>query len=298
MKKIIFILIVLSLISIFLLQNKTAVNNKAQPAISVVVSSYVPYSLVKELAGEKVSLNMILPPNAEPHEFEPSPGNIIAVDQSQLFVYISNELEPWARDLVTSSSAEEKAVALSEGISGVKDAHVWMDFNNWVLMADYLEREFEKIDSANKEYYQENLSKIKESIKNLQETYNQELSDCKTRTLVHVGHLAFGLLAEKYQLSLVSLDGNSHQAEPSVKKMMELVKQIRKENLPVIFSEEEISQRLVDTLASETKTEVLPLFTVEHISKKDFLANVSYEDLMYRNLANLKRGLQCQALLK
>ncbi|MBQ8032854.1 MAG: zinc ABC transporter substrate-binding protein, partial [Elusimicrobiaceae bacterium] len=62
-----------------------------------------------------------------------------------------------------------------------------------------------------------------------------------------------------------------------------------------IFTEDTLSPRLAKAVAQETGAQIFPLYPIEHISKTDFNANVTYAELMRRNLESLARGLQCQA---
>ena len=53
-------------------------------------------------------------------------------------------------------------------------------------------------------------------------------------------------------------------------------------------------QDLAATVARETNVRVLPLYTVEEVSKKDFDAGITYGEYMRRNLHNLREGLKCR----
>ena len=77
-------------------------------------------------------------------------------------------------------------------------------------------------------------------------------------------------------------------------RLAELVRYIRKHGVPAVFTEEMLSQDLADTVARETNVRVLPLYTVEEVSKKDFDAGITYGEYMRRNLYNLREGLKCR----
>ena len=113
--------------------------------------------------------------------------------------------------------------------------------------------------------------------------------------MVHIGHLAFSNLLAPYGITLTALSGTSHEGEHSAKKLAELIREIKAKNLPAIFTEEVISPRLAQTVAAETGAQILPLYSIEHISKQDFENQVTYVDLMRRNLESLKQGLICPA---
>lgn len=261
----------------------------------LVTSGYVPYTLAKELAGEHVNVLMLLPPGAEPHAFEPTPGALITLQHADAFVYLSNELEPWAADLAHLAHGKATVVKLADSVPAGADPHVWMNLENAKLLAAQLEKVLTQIDPTHELAYGENLAKFKAEIDALAQEFNTVLATCKTREVVHVGHLAFKNLTDAYDLTLTALAGTSHNGEHSAKKLAALVDEINAKHLTAIFTEETLSPRLAGAVAQETGAQILPLYPIEHISKKDFNNNVTYADLMRRNLESLARGLQCQA---
>ena len=261
----------------------------------LVTSGYVPYTLAKELAGEHVNVLMLLPPGAEPHAFEPTPGALITLQHADAFVYLSNELEPWAADLAHLAHGKATVVKLADSVPAAADPHVWMNLENAKLLAAQIEKVLTQIDPTHALAYGENLAKFKAEIDALAQEFNTVLATCKTREVVHVGHLAFKNLTDAYDLTLTALAGTSHNGEHSAKKLAALVDEINAKHLTAIFTEETLSPRLAGAVAQETGAQILPLYPIEHISKKDFNDHVTYADLMRRNLESLARGLQCQA---
>ncbi len=261
--------------------------------LRVVASGYVPYSLAKQIGGDLINVQMLVPPGTEPHHFEPTPGAIIAVKEADLFVYTSPVLEPWARDIVAGLDGVRPLVAgpVEEG----QDPHVWMTPYGALAMARRVEERLAELDPPHAPQYRQNLKTFEKEIAALHRAFQDGLTDCKSRAVVHVGHLAFGELAHAYDLDLRSLSGVSHQGEHSVKRLTELVRFIRKGQVRAVFTEELVSPELARTVAEETGVRVLPLYTVEEVSKRDFEQGKTYLDYMRQNLKNLQEGLQCQA---
>lgn len=261
----------------------------------VVVSGYVPYTLVKQLAADRADVSMLLPANAEPHSFEPTPGALIKVREADLFVYVSDRIEPWAKDIASGAGENTQVLQAAQYAAASDDPHVWMDFNNVKQIAKAVSAALAEKDPAHKDAYAAHLKAFDEEMTALDEAYKKGLADCQSREVVHVGHLAFKNLTKNYDLSLSALAGSSHDGEHSVRKLAELVKFIKNNHVRVIFTEETLSPRLSAAVAGETGAQVLPLYTVEHVSKRDFDQGVTYGELMRRNLESLQRGLGCQA---
>ncbi|MBP5404255.1 MAG: zinc ABC transporter substrate-binding protein [Elusimicrobiaceae bacterium] len=260
----------------------------------LVTSGYVPYTLAKQLAGDFVNVLMLLPPGTEPHSFEPTPGALITLKHANAFVYLSNELEPWAADLAKVVQ-NAPVIKLADSVPGSTDPHVWMNLENTKLLAAQIEQVLVKIDPTHAATYQANLAKLNAEIDELAQEFQTVLANCQSREVVHVGHLAFQNLTDTYGLTLTALAGTSHDGEHSAQRLAGLVDGIKAKGVRTIFTEDTLSPKLARVVAQETGAQILPLYPIEHISKKDFNNNVTYAQLMRRNLESLKRGLVCPA---
>ena len=270
-------------------------DKKSDGKLAVVTSGYVAYTLTRQLAGDLADIAMLLPPNAEPHSFEPTPGALVAVRQADVFVYISDTFEPWAKDIATGAGKNTQVVKAAAALPASVDPHIWMDFDNVRVMAQTIEGALAAQLPEQAETLAQNLAKFNEQLIALDESYKKGLSACQGREVVHIGHLAFERLAKKYGLTLTALAGTSHDGEHSVRRLAGVVDLIKKHHIETIFTEETLSPRLAQTVAGETGAQILPLYTVESISKQDFANHITYIDFMKRNLENLQRGLKCQA---
>ena len=260
----------------------------------VVVSGYVPYTLTKQLAGDSVNVLMLLPPGAEPHSFEPTPGVLVSLKHANAFIYTSRELEPWVKDLLQATNQHARTLELASVVSSVQDPHIWMNLQATKQLAAAIKEVLVTINPAQQSVYTENLKKFDEEIDALDAEFQRVLSTCQSREVVHVGHLAFKNLTDAYGLTLTTLSGTTHDGEHSAKKLAGLIEQIKEKHLPAIFTEETLSSRLANTVAQETGTQIFALYPIEHISKQDFNQYVTYGELMRRNLDSLRRGLGCQ----
>lgn len=70
--------------------------------ISVVSTIFPPYDFVREIAGENVALTMLLPPGAESHSFEPTPKDIITIQNCDVFLYVGGDSDAWIDDILDS----------------------------------------------------------------------------------------------------------------------------------------------------------------------------------------------------
>ena len=273
-------------------QPRTAPSAKSfNKKLDVVVSGYAVYSLAREIGGDKIQLTMLVAPGTEPHDFDPTPGSIIAVDKSDLFLYVSNEIDPWVGDILRGlETVRSQAVGRVE--KG-ENPHLWMTPQGATKMAQQIAQALTQADPKNAAYYAQRAETFEQSMQQLDQDFKAGLSTCSSRYVLHIGHTAFAPLAQAYGLELEVLSGSARQGEHSVYKLAELVQQIRQKKVSAIFTEEMLSQQLAQTLAGETSVAVLPLYTVEEVSKQDFDEGISYEIYMRLNLQHLQEGLVC-----
>lgn len=269
-------------------KEQNAPSNK-QEKPQILTSSYVPYTLVKNLVKDKADISMLMPPGVEPHSFEPLPKDILKVKNAPLFFYIDETLEPWAEEM-----NQNTAFALGKDLATPADPHVWMDFDKTILMALLATKDIQRKYPLLKKETDKNLTKFTSDIVKLKHDYAEGLANCKSKDIYHIGHLAFGAIAKNYNLNFKPLVNSSEAQEPSPKDILEIIKQIKEKNIKYIFTEEALSPKMASLIAKQTGAQILTLYTIEHITKKEFNEQITYQDFMYKNLENLKEGLECK----
>jgi zinc transport system substrate-binding protein len=321
MKKNITILIIVFLVVIGILfinsslqKNKKEENNK----ISIVTTLFPLYDFAQEIGSDKVTVNLLLPPGMEPHSFEPKPSDIVKINESNIFIYTGNFMEPWAEDVIKSISNKNVIVVdSSQNIELAKedhehedehtsekeesdhkhnkvDPHIWLNFDNSKIIIDNIVTTLIKKDPTNADFYQKNATEYKEKLTQLDNKFKSTLSNCEKKEIIYSGHYAFGYLSKKYNLAYESAYGISPNSEPSAQNLIKLVEQIKKEQTKFIFTEELLSQKVAETLAQETGTSILLLNPAGNLSKEAFEKKKTFLAIMEENLDNLKIGLLCK----
>ena len=98
MKKIIAVLLTFFLIigAIFVALGNVNKNNQQTEKITIVTSLFPEYDFVKQIGKDKVDVKILLPPGTESHTYEPTPKDIVSINEADMFIYTSNQMEPWA----------------------------------------------------------------------------------------------------------------------------------------------------------------------------------------------------------
>jgi zinc transport system substrate-binding protein len=95
---------------------------KADGKINVVTTIFPPYDFVREIAGDNVNLTMLLKPGAESHSYEPSPQDIIRVQNCDVFIYVGGESDAWVERIIDSmDTSRMKIVTLMDCVEVVEE---------------------------------------------------------------------------------------------------------------------------------------------------------------------------------
>ena len=94
--------------------------------ITVTSLIFPSYDFVRTIAGDRVNLVMLLPPGAESHSFETSPRDIIAIRESDLFIYPGGENAKWVDKILDSAGINKdmKVIKLVELVDAMEDTLV------------------------------------------------------------------------------------------------------------------------------------------------------------------------------
>ncbi|MDR2602587.1 MAG: metal ABC transporter substrate-binding protein [Spirochaetaceae bacterium] len=317
MKKLYMFLIAIICASIFSCAKKEA-PKKENEKITVVATIFPPYDFVRAVAGDNVNLSMLLPPAAESHSFEPTPKDIIAAQNSDLFVYIGGESEVWVDRILESSKMEKtRVLALIDTVNALEeeivegmeeeeeeeasegaeeeaeyDEHIWTSVRNAKIMAASILGALCEIDEANASEYKENFALFASSLDALDGEFSQTVGKAKYKTIIFGDRFPFRYFAEDYGLSyFAAFPGCSTETEPSASTVAFLIDKVKAENLPVVFHIELSNEKMADAITEATGAKKLLLHSAHNISKSDFEKGRTYLEIMQDNVENIKIAL-------
>lgn len=255
-------------------------DDRASPFI---VASVYPLVWAAEEIGGKVGLRVVnlTRPGAEPHDVELSPRDVEAVRDAALVLYVGAGFQPAVEDAVEGRERRPSLDVLGREES---DPHVWLDP---VRFAEVVEELGAAIGSP------VTARDVAGAVRDLDSEYRRGLAQCERRTLV-TSHRAFGQLAERYDLTELSLAGRSPEAEPSPRELERLINDVRASGATTVFAEPLVSDRLAETVAREAGIEVAVLDPIEGLSQERLNAGEDYLTVMRTNLAALRRALACR----
>src|SRR3989338_6805378 len=209
--------IAILLFSVYLLVVKgPGVLTEKTGRLQVVVSFYPLEEFSRQVGGREVDVTSLIPAGVEPHDFEPTARDIVAIHQSDVFVYNGAGFEPWIER--TLPDIEKSGVAVVNSSKGVDvlssgDPHIWLDPIMARKQVDAITEGFITADPQHASIYEANATAYKKQLADLDTDFHVGLSHCATRNIV-VSHEAFGYVARRYGFNVISISGISPDEEP------------------------------------------------------------------------------------
>ncbi len=279
----------------------TPSKNVAQK-VEVATSFYPLYFFSSQIGGDKVDVTNITPSGAEPHDYEPTTGDVVKITNSNLLV-LNGAVEAWGDKIRENLAGKNvKIVVAGEGLltqqlaeNGVTatDPHVWLSPQLAKKEVDKISQALIQVDPKDQNYFQTNTSNLEQELDQIDQSYQRGLVNCQQKDII-TSHAAFGYLATAYGLNQVPIAGLSPDEEPSPKQLADVANFARAHNVKYIFFESLVSPKLSDTIASEIGAKTLVLDPLEGISDADMNQGKNYFTVMQDNLINLQTTLQCE----
>lgn len=253
--------------------------------LQVVATTTILGDVVKQVGGEAIDLQVLLPSGSDPHTFEPAPKDIVAISGADLVILNGAGLEESLERLLESvlaGEAESKLVSASEGIhlrtfeddhdgenhaeedSPAFDPHVWFDPGNVLVWTDNIEQALSAADPLNSRTYRANAEAYRAKLRELDSWIEAQVARIppENRKLV-TDHQTFGYFAERYGFIQVGavIPGFSIASAPSAQELAALQENIRSLGARAIFVGSTVNPATAAQVARDTGVQLVPLYT-------------------------------------
>lgn len=275
-------------------------NQAAGEELVVAATIYPVWYFTSRVCGDQARVVQMLPDGADPHEWEPTPGDMADLARADVFVYNGAGMEGWVNKVLNNLDKETAAIDCSAGIAATPsqegvgaDPHLWLDPVLAMQMVDNIAGGMAQAAPDNAEYFKANARQLQEDLQRLHEQYEDTLARAGQRKFV-VSHAAFGYLARRYGLEQVAVAGLTHEAQPGPARVAEIIDLIREHDIKYVLAEELQGGRAVRAIAGETGAGILTLNPLGGLTPEDRDAGRDYLSVMEDNLAALSRALEVE----
>ena len=240
---------------------------EAGAEIGVVVTLQPQVQFVEKVGGDKVNVTVMVPPGVSPHTYEPTPGQMKAVANAEIYAKVGSGVEfelVWLDNIV----AQNKGITVvdcSEGITliemsneheheeagdsnhkGRMDPHIWMSPINAKVMVENICNGLIVVDPDNNTYYESNRDAYLQRLTLLDQDIKDDLSDITNRFFM-VFHPSFGYYAEEYNLTMLPIEEEGK--EPTAAGLARLIVQAKEHDIKIVFAEPQFNPESASVIA-------------------------------------------------
>jgi manganese/iron transport system substrate-binding protein len=265
----------------------------------IVTTFTIIQDMAQNVAGDAAVVESITKPGAEIHGYEPTPQDIVKAQRADLVLWNGLNLERWFERFFGNLKKVPSAV-LTDGIqpvgieegpySGKPNPHAWMSPSNAVIYVENIRKALVKLDPANAATYNANAKTYSAKFTALETMVRQELEKipADSRWLV-TSEGAFPYLARNFGMKELFLWAVNADQQGTPQQVRKVIDGVRKNKIPVVFSESTVSDKPARQVANETGARYGGVLYVDSLTGPDGPAP-TYLRLMEYNAKTIVKG--------
>ena len=243
----------------------------AEKKLNVVASILPQKYFVKKIGGDRVDVSVMVLPGANPATYEPKPRQMVRLARSEIYFAIGVPFENTWLPKFAKTNPGMTIVETQAGITkipmkagghghhgaehddetisaGAKDPHIWLSPLLVMVQAKNILDGLVEADPESRSFYEANYKAFIEELKELDLKLKTVFQTTGQNARFMVYHPSWGYFANTYGLEQtpIELEGK----KPSPRKLLELIKEARKDGIKVIFVQPQFSEKSAETIAS------------------------------------------------
>jgi manganese/iron transport system substrate-binding protein len=265
----------------------------------VVTTFTVIQDIAQNVAGEAAVVESITKPGAEIHDYQPTPLDVVRAQAADLVLWNGFNLERWFEKFFENVKNVASAV-VSDGIepmgiaegpyTGKPNPHAWMSPKNALIYIENIRKALVQHNPANADVYNRNAAAYAAKIRAIDEPLRKRLDTIPAdqRWLVS-SEGAFSYLTRDYNMKEAYLWPINADEQGTPKQVRRVIDLVRKNKIPVVFSESTISDRAAKQVARETGARYGGVLYVDSLSAANGPVP-TYLDLLKVTVETIAKG--------
>lgn len=294
----------------------------------VVTTIFPYYDFVRQIAGDRVKLKLVVPAGMDSHSFEPTPADMITMQEADVLICNGGEMEQWVEKVLGSLDTSHMKVLTmmdyvdvveEEHVEGMEeeghrhgdgyeedghdedghemnieyDEHIWTSPVNAQAIVKIISRALSQAAPQEKSRFEANTQAYLKELKDLDSQFRQVVKQGRLHMIVVADKFPFRYFADEYGLSYrAAFSGCSGDTEPSARTIAYLIDKVKEDRIPAVYYLELSSRRTAEIIQEETGAVPLLLHSCHNVTRKQFDEGVTYLQLMRQNVENLRYGLE------
>lgn len=283
-----------------------ATKSESGDRLQVVVTVFPIYDFVRAVAGDTADIKMLIKPGSEVHAFEPTPSDMAAISECDLFAFIGGESDSWVENIL--ADARVNKVALIERVETLReeashsdghlhhhthDEHIWTSPENAKDMINSICDELCALQPEKASFYRENARQYIEQIKVAALEIKAASADSEQSFIVVADRFPFKYFTDYFGIEYeAALDGCAAAGDVSVKTVARLLSVIEERQVRAVYCTELSNRVIANAIAEQTGVQVIELHSAHNVTLEDFNRGTSYADILHRNAKAIRKGIK------
>jgi manganese/iron transport system substrate-binding protein len=272
----------------------------AQERLKAVTSFTIIADMARNVAGDAADVVSVTKPGAEIHNYQPTPGDLIAAQDADLLLWNGLNLEQWFEQFL-QNLGEVPSVVVTDGIEplgigegpyqGKPNPHAWMSPSDALIYVENIRKAFVEADPQNETIYNANAQAYAEQINATVAPIRAAIQAIpEERRWLATSEGAFSYLARDFGLKEIYLWPINADQQGTPQQVRLMIDAIRANDIPAIFSESTISPKPAEQVARETGIPYGGVLYVDSLSEPDGPVP-TYLDLLAVTTSTIVAGL-------
>jgi len=274
---------------VFLLLILTIFSLSTFAELKVAATIYPLYDLVRNIGGDRVKVEVLIPPSQNPHLFEFTPHRLVTLKDARIIFFIGHGLDNWVLK-VQDVLPQVRTVQVDEGVSLIGEGreynpHYWLSIPSVLRIVETIKKELVKEDPGNKSYYEKRYLDYREKLKRLQGELGDLLKGISSRYLVTY-HDAWVYFARSFNLKILGVIDPSGTGGLAPRRIREIFEEMKKKGIHTLFVEPAVN---ISRLRPWLERYGVRVFVLDPLGGVE--GRRTYIELMRFNVSQVKRGL-------
>lgn len=273
---------------------------QSSPPLRIVATFSVLQDMIQQIAPD-ASVGTIVPPNADPHAYSPTPSDVKKLAHADLVFVNGLGFEGWIDRLIQASGFKGTIIIASKTVqprtlldhktgASTVDPHAWHDVKNAIKYVQEITIALKEREPAHAQIYQNRSVSYIKDLQQLDQWVQEQFKDIPLdQRLVVTTHDAFWYFGAAYGISFLSPVGISTEAQPSPKDILTLINQIRRDHIQAIFIENLSNHKALQQIAEEAGVTIGGTLFADSLSDKDGPATTYIQMIQYNVLTIRER---------
>ena len=287
--------------------------------VNIVATVFPAYDFARQIVGDDGNVTLLIPPGSEAHSYEPTPQDIIRIQNCDLLVCNGGESEAWLDEILSGMGNEIPTVVMLDCVDALTeedkdgmqvhkhhdhdhdhdehedeeyDEHVWTSPVNAQLICRAISAALCQADPAHASDYTARCVDYCAELQELDADFRGVIANAKRHTLIFADRFPVRYFVEEYGLDyFAAFPGCADDAEPSARTVAFLIDRVREEQAPAVLYIEFSNQKMADIVCEDTGCEKLLFNSCHNVTADQLRGGVTYLELMRGNLETVKEAL-------